>query len=776
MRLLLFLCSLATLFACTTPKVATSKSAHENAQMPKETVDESRLLTLDRIFSGEFSPAGFGGVQWKDAEHFIRIEQTTNGPALMQYSGKTGEKRTLISSEQLTPAGAVEAIRPAKYFWSADQSKLLIFTNTRRVWRENTRGDYWVLDLKKETLTQVGADKPEASLMFAKFSPDGSQVAYVSEHDIYVESLADGTQTRLTHDGSEDIINGTFDWAYEEELFCKDGFRWSPDGKKIAFWKIDASDIRDYWMINNTDSLYPFIVPVEYPKAGTDPSSAHIGVADISSQEIRWMDIPGDPRQNYLPRLQWIADNEILATQLSRKQNNYTLWRCNAANGQAEKFYSERDDAWVDVVHMDVTSPWEMLDLPRIGDRLARLTEKDGWRHLYLLPLNGDKPVLATPGEYDVARYYLLDLPDGTAYINASPENPTQRYLYRVNLDGSGKKRITPTNYSGINQYDIAPGGNFALHTHSSATVPTSVHLISLPDHQVIKTFADNGDYRQQLTGIDMPSVEFFKVTTEDGVEMDGRMYKPRDFDPAKKYPVIFNVYGEPAGQTAVDRWSGFLWPAMLTQQGYLYITMDNRGQPSLKGRAWRKSIYRKIGVLNSRDQAMAAKEILKWPYTDPERVSVWGWSGGGSMTLNLLFRYPEIYQTGISVAPVANQLYYDNIYQERYMGLPSENLEDFIEGSPITYAKNLQGDLLLVHGTADDNVHYQNAEALINELVKHNRQFDLMSYPNRSHGIWEGAGTTRHLYEMMTNYLLEHCEPGAKTESDEIVMKKARS
>lgn len=345
----------------------------------------------------------------------------------------------------------------------------------------------------------------------------------------------------------------------------------------------------------------------------------------------------------------------------------------------------------------------------------------------------------------------------------ASPRNSTQRYLYSVGINAQGDTlRLTPAEYSGINTYFLSPDGNFAIHTHTSVNSPRTVRLVSLPKHKTIQTLIDNKGFTDKVASLKFPEISFFKVTTDDGIEMDGRMVKPVNFDPDKKYPVLFHVYGEPWGQVALDAWAG-LWNIMLAQQGYIVIDMDNRGTPCLKGSAWRKCIYRKIGILNSHDQAMAAREVIKWPFIDPDRIAVWGWSGGGSMTLNLMFRYPEIYKTGMAVAAVSNQLVYDNIYQERYMGLPQENMEDFVEGSPITYAKNLKGNLLIVHGTADDNVHYQSAELLINELIKQNKQFQVMPYPNRSHGIYEGKNTRRHLYTLLTNYLKIHTPPGAK-------------
>jgi dipeptidyl-peptidase-4 len=342
----------------------------------------------------------------------------------------------------------------------------------------------------------------------------------------------------------------------------------------------------------------------------------------------------------------------------------------------------------------------------------------------------------------------------------ASPLNSTQRYLYRTGLKGKGPvKRITPEGYPGVNTYDISPDGQYAIHTHRNASVPMTSRVIRLPDHQTLKMLVENAAYKEKLSTLALPEIRFFKVTTSDGVDMDVRMIMPLNFDPSQKYPVLFNVYGEPWGQMATDSPVG-LFNIMLAQKGYVVVDIDNRGTPCLKGSEWRHSIYRKVGLINARDQAMAATEIFKLGYIDKARTAVWGWSGGGSMTLNLMFQYPDIYKTGMAVAAVSNQLLYDNVYQERYMGLPQENMEDFIKGSPVTYAKNLQGKLLIVHGTGDDNVHYQNTEVVVNELIRQNKQFSLMIYPNRSHGIYEGENTTRHLYTLLTEFLLKNTPP----------------
>ncbi|MCG8306421.1 MAG: S9 family peptidase [Cytophagales bacterium] len=722
-------------------------------------------LTIDRIFSGHFRSESLGDIRWmKTYDGFTQRRSSSGGSEIHLFNINKNEWQVLVGSNELIPTGHSKPLRIAGFSWSEDESRLLIFTNTKRVWRRNTRGDYWVFDMKEKTLKQLGKSLPESSLMFAKFAPDNLKVAYVSNSNIYVEDLKTGSISQLTFDGTGDIINGTFDWAYEEEFDCRDGFRWSGDGEKIAFWQIDATGIKDFILINNTDSLYSYVTPVQYPKVGEDPSSAKIGVVSIEDKKVVWLKIPGDTKQHYLPRMQWIPEQDrLLVRQLNRKQNHLKIYKCSAFDGGAEIIYEEKDDAWIEIFGVDITMKGlhEDLNIVDKGEAFIFLSEKDGWRHLYKVGIDEKKELLLTDGEYDVATYYHFDQDADVIYFNASPDNATQRYLYRMSLNETRSiEKTTPGQFSGVNNYDFAPNGKYAIHTHSNANTPAVTSLIKVKTHKPLYPLVRNKDYKSQLATYDLPKVEFFQITTGDGIEMDGRMIKPESFDPSKKYPVIFYVYGEPWGQTAVDSWVG-LWQLYLAQQGYVVITMDNRGTPSIKGRTWRKSIYRKIGVINSRDQAMAAKEILKWSFIDNDRIAVYGWSGGGSMTLNLLFRYPEIYKTGVAGAAVANQLYYDNIYQERYMGLPWENMEDFIEGSPITHAKNLQGNLLIVHGTGDDNVHYQNTEALINELVVHNKMFDLMVYPNVTHSLSTGKGSVLHYYTLLYNYISEHTPPG---------------
>lgn len=706
-----------------------------------------------------------GAVKWaKDGNSYYSAQ----GGELSQFILPQNTKTVLLSKEQLTPQGQ-KPLAFRSFSFSDDDKKVLLFTNTKKVWRLNTRGDYWVYDRSANTLKQVGKNRPASSLMFAKFSPDGSQVAYVSEYNLYVEDLATGAVKQLTTDGNRKLINGTFDWVYEEEFFCRDGFRWSPDSKRIAYWQIDAKNTKDYLMVNNTDSIYPFAVPVEYPSAGEAPSPFKIGVVDITSAQTKWMNVPTDPVwQSYVPRMEWAANNtELIIQHLNRKQNESQLMLCNVQSGAAQTIYTEKDSAWIDILPLwDNDYIWGGWDWLNGGKEFIWPSEKDGWRHLYRVSRDGKKETLITVGNYDVMEITCIDEKGGYVYFMASPDNATQKYLYRIKLDGKGKaERVSPATQQGTHDYDVSPNAKYAQHTFSNYYTNYANELISLADHKGLNGENKVADAVAKANKA-ASKVEFFKVKTSEGVEMDAWMVKPDNFDANKKYPIIFYVYTEPWGQNVKDQYgvaNNFLYQGSMAKDGYIYISIDNRGTPVPKGRQWRKIVYRKIGLVNIRDQALAATEILKWPFTDTSRVAVWGWSGGGSATLNLMFQYPEIYKTGISVAAVGNQLTYDNIYQERYMGLPQENREDFVKGSPITYAKNLKGNLLYIHGTGDDNVHYNNAEMLINELVKYNRQFQLMSYPNRTHSISEGAGTYQHLSTLYTNYLKQHCPPGGK-------------
>ncbi|NND70240.1 MAG: S9 family peptidase [Rhodothermales bacterium] len=722
---------------------------------------EGENITIEEIFvDGKFRSDWFGPARWlDDGSGYTTLEpsETVDGARdIVRYSASSGSRSILVSATDLTPAGSTRPLSIHGYTWSGDETRILIFTNSQRVWRQNTRGDFWVFSVGDKSLKQVGAEFEPSTLMFAKFDPSAGRVAYVQKNNLYVEDIASGEITQLTSDGSRTTINGTFDWVYEEEFFLRDGFRWSPDGSKIAYWQLDASGVRDFLMINNTDSLYSFVVPVQYPKAGGTNSAARVGVVSSRGGDTDWFRLSDDERNHYIPRMDWAANStELVIQHMNRAQNQNEVILADTRTKSVRVVHVDSDAAWVDVVD-------DLVWLDR-GQVFTWVSEVDGWRHIYRTARDGAWQQLLTPGDYDVMSIAEIDEDEGWIYFYASPENPTQQFLYRVALDGSGElERITPEGERGHHMYQISPNAKWAIHTYSSRDTPVKIDLVSLPGHRVVRTLVSNENLTSVIDELDRSETIFFRVDAGDDTMLDGWEMRPRDFDPTKKYPVLFHVYGEPWSQTVVDRWSGsqYLWHHLLTEKGYIVMSIDNRGTPAPRGREWRKVVYGAIGVLASADQAAAARQIAARDYVDESKIGIWGWSGGGSMTLNAMFRYPDIYNTGMSIAPVPDQRYYDTIYQERYSGHPETNADGYRIGSPITFAENLEGNLLVVHGTGDDNVHYQGTEALVNELIKHNKHFTMMSYPNRSHGIWEGAGTTLHLYTLLTRYLVENMPP----------------
>ncbi|MBC8025960.1 MAG: S9 family peptidase [Steroidobacteraceae bacterium] len=736
-----------------------------DAQQP----NDPSMLSLQRIFaSREFAAKSFGESRWLDDSTYTTVEQAAGdaGNELVRYDATTGRRAVLVGADVLKAQGEATAIELESYEWSVDRTRLLVFTNSARVWRANTRGDFWVLDVASRRLRKLGGPDAKAStLQFAKFSPDGRRVAYVREHDIYVESLDDGRITRLTHDGSKTTINGTFDWVYEEELFLRDGFRWSDDGTKIAYWQLDATGVRDFLLINNTDSLYSYTIPVQFPKAGTTNSSSRVGVVNASGGATTWCNVPGDLRQNYIARMDWApGSREITIQQLNRRQTVNTLYFCESATGRTRAALVERDSAWIDIYDDHVNwGPGPSLHWTPNGTSFVWVSERDGWRHAYLVARDGGMRLI-TKGPYDVMKVARIDTRGGWLYFYASPENATQMFLWRIRLNGTGApQRLTPGDARGNHDYDIGPGAKFAIHTTSSWGTPPAASLVRLPAHTVTRTLVVNDTLAARLAILRKGEFEFFQTDIGEGIKLNSYLMKPANFDPAKKYPVLFHVYGEPWDQTVRDSYGGsqWLWHLMLTQQGYIVASVDNRGTPGPRGREWRKVIRNQIGALRVRENSAAARVFGRRSYVDSTRIGVWGWSGGGSTTLHLMFRAPDVYRMGMSVAPVPDVRNYDTIYQERYVGLPSTDSAAYHDASPIHYVAGLRGNLLVVHGTGDDNVHYQGTEQLVNALVAANKPFTMMSYPNRSHGIFEGRGTRLHLYSLLTRYTHENLPAG---------------
>lgn len=717
-------------------------------------------LTLERIFSSsEFDPEAGVSVRWlKRGGAYVTFEKpsgTNTGRDFVRYDLATGQREVIAPAHWFIPPGRNSPLSVEGFELADNQARLLLFTNGQRVWRVNSRGDYWVLDLSSRELRQLGGDAPPAMLMHAQLSPDGTRVAYVFANDLYVQDLRTWQITPLTTNGSATLINGTFDWVYEEELSLRRGFRWSPDSRRLAYWQLDLDGVREFHLVNNTDGLYSRVTSIPYPKTGEQNAAARVGVVNADGGPTQWLDLPGDPRNHYVARLEW-SGRRLALQQFNRLQNTNRVMLADPDRGAVRTILTETDAAWV-----ENENPFRWL---QDGRSFIWLSERDGWRHAYRVSRSGKRVSRITNGSFDVIQIEAVDEDRGWLYFIASPNNPTQRYLYRVRLEGGEAERLTPTDQPGTHRYEISADAQWALHTYSSFTQPPLTEWVRLPEHTTHQAVADNSELRAKLAELASCPREFFRIAIENGVELDGWRMLPPEFDETKKYPVLFHVYGEPAGSTVVDRWPGRtgLWHQMLAQQGYLVMSLDNRGTDVPRGREWRKSIYRQVGRLASADQAAAVRAIAgRWPTVDTNRVAIWGWSGGGSMSLNAIFRYPEVYQTAISVAPVPNQRLYDTIYQERYMGLPDDNPDGYREGSPLNFAHQLQGNLLLVHGTGDDNCHYQGVEALINELVRHNKPFRMMAYPNRTHGISEGENTTRHLYETLTRFLTNHTQPG---------------
>jgi dipeptidyl-peptidase-4 len=718
---------------------------------------EKLKSSLERIFnSNEFSGGGRGGggrrggggTRWIDGgKSYAAIE----GGEIVRYDTASGKREVWVSAAEL-------GSKPiSDFWWSADGKKLMVASNPHRVLIRKNAAEYSVLDKATGKWRKLGGDQG-ADLLFTKLSPDGSQAAYVRGTNLFAEDLATGAIKALTADGTDLVLNGVSDWVYDEEFSLADGFRWSPDGQRLAYWQFDQHGVPEYTLVNYTDGLYPVLFKYPYPKAGQTNSAIRVGVVSAKGGPTTWMKAPGDPRNIYIPRMEWASSGELIFEQLNRLQNTLDVQLANASTGEIHRMFRDQDAAWV-----EVNNQLRWVDA---GKRLLWTSEKDGWRHVYTVGRDGDMR-LVTRDAGDVISVSSVDEAGGWLYYIASPEEPTRRYLYRTRLDGSAKaERLTPKSAPGVHTYDVAPGAQWATHSHTRFDQPAASELIRLPAHETVRGVSDNADLRKKVADFMGGRTEFVQVDAGDGVKIDGWVMKPRDFDPAKKYPILVYVYGEPAGANAVDQWSGnrTLFHAAIADEGYLVASFDNSGTPSPKGRAWRKSIYGSVGVLASKEQAAALRSLgAMKPWVDLSRVAVWGWSGGGSMTDNLMFRSPELYKVGMSVAAVPDQALYDSIYQERYMGLPQENAKGYHDGSPISYAEGLRGKLLIVHGTGDDNVHFQGDQKLINRLVELGKQFDFMEYPNRTHGIGEGRGTQLHVYTLLSRYLEEHLPAGGK-------------
>ena len=727
-------------------------------------VSQNLQSWMERLNSAEFAAGGRGGGRagrggaavagrWVDGgkAYVVSERAADGGTQTIRVDSATGERQALAADPPYTPPELGRALTGGVP--SEDGRRILFATNPHTVMIRKTASDYWVLDKENRAWRRLGG-KYAGGLLLAKFSPDGTRVAYLADpnYNLYVEDVKSGAITQLTTDASEDIINGTSDWNNNEEFYLLDCFAWSPGGDKIAYYQFDQSGVSEFSLINNTDMLYPVVTKYKYPKAGQKNSAVRVGVISANGGATRWLKTPGDPRNTYIPHMEWSGPNEVILEHMNRLQNTNTVYLANAETGELRQMFQDKDDTWVEVNR----------DLRWIegGKRLLFTSERDGWRHLYAVSRDGDARLI-TKANFDMVSISGTDEPGGWLYFIASPENGTQRYLYRSRLDGSKTERVTPAGMAGTHTYNLSPDCHWAFHSFSTFDSPGQSDLISLPDHKVVRVLNDNAALKAKVAPILAGRTEMVHIPVGNGTTLDGWLIRPTKFDASKKYPIIINVYGEPAASTVNDSWGGNnrLLMAALADDGYLVASFDNSGTPSPKGRKWRKVIYGSVGVLASEEQAAALRGLAAThSYVDLTRVGVFGWSGGGSMTLNLMFRHPELYHVGVAGAPVADQTLYDSIYQERYMGLPQDNAKGYHDGSPLSFAEGLKGKLLIIHGTGDDNVHFQGTQRLINRLIDLNKQFHFMEYPNRRHGI---AGT--HLDTLRYGFFEEYLPAGGR-------------
>jgi dipeptidyl-peptidase-4 len=597
--------------------------------------------------------------------------------------------------------------------------------------------------------TVIESPRRERAGSSGNLSPDGHRALYSDRGNLYVRDLHSDQTVPLTKNAAgSSVSNGRAIW--------------SPDGKRIAYVQSDFSKVRRRSVLVPSDPSYPEVREDRFARVGETISALRVGVVDAQGSETRWLSIPEPSEGFYLGQVSWAGNShELLVEQFSRFRDKRAFLLADLHTGEITRVFHESDPAWVIAsIRKNVGLEWI-----RDGRAFIVLSEKDGWRHAYVYSRDGEEQALLTPGASDIIERVKVDEMRGWFYYNASPDNGTQKYLYRAHLDGTGKpERVTPMNQPGTHDYDFSPDAKWAFHTYSTFDTPPVTELVQFPEHRVVRVLEDNKTLRSKMESLDFQPTEFFQLDIGDGVVMDAWMIKPADFDPSRKYPVFVYVYGEPHSQTVLDQWGRVHadYHRMIADLGYLVVSIDNRGTPAPKGAAWRRSVFGSLGPLSTEEQAAGLRELSRVrPYVDLSRVGIWGWSGGGSNTLNAMFRKPDVYHVGIAVAPKPQPHLYNAGFQENYMRTREVNPEGYRKAAAINFAEGLQGDLLIIHGTGETNTHIEITEGLVDRLIELGKQFDYMAYPNRNHGLHEGRGTNVHLRMLMTGYLLEHLPPG---------------
>lgn len=716
----------------------------------------TKEFTLEDIFSSStFSSRGVRGFQWIDggkSYSYLETDSDSKQTDLWRCEVSSGKKVKVVDAASLVLNAGDKPFSIQNYSWAPD-GRSILFTGTVPARSLKTGGNFYIYDLRNKSFRQLTSSDGEQ--INVKFSPDSKRVGFVRNHNIVVLNLEDGRETQLTFDGNGHVFNGHFDWVYEEEFSIIDGWQWSPDGKRIAFWQIDERRVPEFPIMEFLP-LHQNITRQRYPKAGDPNAIVRIGVVpanderyadagSVSRPQIIWCDIgapPDSTQDTYIPRIRWTGkENSLAIYRLNRQQNKLDLSIVDATTGKATIILTEEQKTWVEVEDAELT-------FFRNSDRFIWSSERDGFKHLYLYDLSGKMVKQLTQGRWDVERVHGVNENDGVVYFTAGVGSPLERELYSVKLDGSGLRRITKSN--GWRSVNMSPDHAAFLESFSDVSTPTKVTLMRT-DGSVIRTLADGAI--DALKDYKISPKTFFTFKTGDGVELNGWMIKPHDFDAARKYPVLMTVYGGPGSQTVTNSWggSGFLWYQLLAQKGYIVVSVDNRGTGA-RGKEFKSVTYKNLGKWETHDQIEGAKYLASLPYVDGSRIGITGGSYGGYMTLMCMLLGADVFKAGIAVSSVTHWKYYDTIYTERYMLTPDDNPDGYLESAPTTHAAKLKGKLLIIHGTDDDNVHLQNSMAMIDALIKEKKQFETMVYPGSKHGIRDRL----HYYTKLTNFIIE--------------------
>jgi len=697
-------------------------------------------LTLDDIMkSGKFRQKSVYGLRsMNDGLHYTSTERGENGNTINKYSYETGEKiETILSEGGLRDITGDGEATIEGYRFSDDEKYLIVSFDVDHIYRHSTKEKYYIVDLQKREGRLLSKENKQRH---ATISPDGSKVAYVQDNDLYYQDMATGSVTRVTSDGEYNkIINGFADWVYEEEFAFDQAFAWSPDGSKLAFYRFDESNVVEFHM-PKYGGLYPEDYKFKYPKAGEDNSEVKIGVYDLKSGSTKWPELG---EYEYIPRIKWTQSSDYLAVmKMPRLQNQLEILLVNSGDMSTQSIYKESSETYIEISD----------DLTFFDDNAGFIwrSEKDGFFHLYSYDFAGKNEKQLTSGSWEVKSFLGYSSGSRKLFFSASKTSPINTAIYSIGLDGGEPKLLSPED--GNNRAAFSSTFEYFILYHNTANEPYTITLRD-GDGNTIRTLEENKDLKAQLKEMKLSEVEFFDFKTSEGVSLNGWMMKPNDFNPKNKYPVLMYVYGGPGSQTVTNGFSGnYWWHQMMTQKGYIIVSVDNRGTGA-RGKEFRTQTYRQLGKYETMDQIEAAKWLGSQDYVDADRIGIWGWSYGGYMSSLCLFKGAEHFKAAVAVAPVSNWRYYDNIYTERYMGLPQDNGSGYDDNSPINHVDKLNGNYLLIHGTADDNVHYQNAVEMVNGLISADKQFDFYIYPDRNHGIY-GGNTRHHLFTKITNFI----------------------